>query len=73
MKVYSILHDEDFELSRLKWILRLFEDSENMVSPETENRVEMDEFIKDEISIRLWQITMYGELYKRGVLDVLRQ
>lgn len=50
-----------------------FEDCVEMLSRETENRVEKNEFIKDEISVTLRQVTMSVVLYKRGVVELLRQ
>lgn len=46
-----ILHDEDFELSRFKDMVRLFEYCENILSRETENLVEKDGSMKDEINV----------------------
>lgn len=49
------------------------EDLEKILSRETKNRVKKTLFVRDGVSVKLWQITVSGVLYKRSVMEGLRQ
>lgn len=53
-------------------MVRSLADCEKVMSRETKNLVEKNQFITYEISVKLEQTKMYMELNKRSVVEVLR-
>lgn len=65
-KYICVLHDKDFELSTQREIVKFSEDCEKMLRRETDIRVEKSGCIKNELSVRLEQVTVCRILYKRN-------
>lgn len=61
-KLIRTSHDKAYERSKLKEVAKSIEDCEKMLSQETENLVDKNVIIWDEISVKFGQLSMFGAL-----------
>lgn len=68
----GILHYKYFGPSMFREMVRSFENCEKLMVWETENRVEKNTVCKNQICVKLRQVSMSGVLYSRSSVEALR-